>query len=81
MSTSIVLSIVQFASDEGKSSAIERCESLQEALETIAEIGSKNEGAAAGFLLKNVNQAIKEILEGTLVSVCRSEDESSYSPR
>ncbi len=68
---SIALSYIQFAVDEGRESSIKSLEELRDSLEEIIEIGSEAEVAAATFLLDNVHQGLKDVLEGTLVRVAR----------
>lgn len=68
---SIAYDLVYLAAEEGEVVAIEAATILQDALETIAEIGSDDEVIAASFLLGNVNQGITEITEGTLMVLAR----------
>ncbi len=55
--------LLQLRNDEGKQTALKRCEELQAALETCVECGSTSEAAMAGVLLKSVNNAIKTIAD------------------
>jgi len=61
---SIERDLILFAIDENPDSALKAGVSLQDALETMAKIGSPDEVIAASFLLNNVNQGIGKILRG-----------------
>jgi hypothetical protein len=65
----IAFNLIALAAEESREHAIEAAELLQAALESLIEIGTPAEVQSAKFLLKNVNLALKEILEGTLVNV------------
>lgn len=72
--SSVCLYLVHFAASEGRANATAICESLQEFLETILEIGSFKERDVAAFLLKNVTQALKEMGDckgGNLVDIAK----------
>lgn len=55
--------MLEFAMDEGDSSALSLCESIQESLETLLESDNVAEKLAAKSLLKSVHYAISGILE------------------
>jgi len=48
--------------DGGKTNALEAAQSLQLALETLAELGAKSEQPHVSYLYKEVQAAITEIL-------------------
>ena len=70
---SISVDLIQLAADEGKDIALTSAGNIQSALESVVEMGSKDERDAATFLLHSVNHGIGEILKGTLVEMARIE--------
>jgi hypothetical protein len=69
MSDGICFNLIALAAEESRETALEVGQSMQTTLESLLEVGTPFEQQAARFLLKNVNQGIKEILNGELVNV------------
>lgn len=60
---SIQEEFISYASNEGEQTALDELQDIQQALETILEVGCADEQAAAILLLNRVNQSIKTIVE------------------
>ena len=59
---SLLSNLVHLAEDEGRQTALNIAQSLQDALETIAEAGDETEVAVAVLLLHRVNASIEALL-------------------
>jgi hypothetical protein len=71
--------LLYLAADEGETTALRVAQNLQLSLETIMEAGNRTEIDIAGNLLRRVNRALKEIVDGTLVELVRLGDKDAVN--
>lgn len=69
---SIAVNLIQLAADEGSIVALDECEKLVDALETILECGSGHEKLIASELLNNIQEAIIQITQTNAVSIAQN---------